>query len=480
MMEKYITCSAPCGKIRGRIKSSGIAEFLGIPYGISKRFCSPKPISWEGERDCLEYGNRALQPNFKDARPPEVVFKMEGNSDCLNLNVWSADVTSEQKLPVVVYIHGGAYQKGSNSQPERAGDRFMEQEQMVFVSINYRLGVFGFLQLEDEAYVTSGNNGVLDILLAMRWVKDNISAFGGDSNKITVMGISAGAKVIGSLLTHPDFQKCCNQIILESGAMQTFRTLETAQQITARYKAVLGIKDESELFTLPEEQLVRAQSVLCDALGTVCYFGPVLDDKVFRLDWKERWEQGKGWHGNAILGSNKCECYSTVNSSHFSEPKDQILKNLFGNQAVIAQNMFDYCRPSFETDYETWMNVLSDFMYRYYTDDLANTLEMDGCKVWNYSFEFGIACHAMGFGFIMGQQHEARFHIAPKDKQIVDTISKTMRRMIHQFILTGTPAPDFEWSCYQGGNKMVFDRDIRCEYRPKDTLNGFPDQVFRL
>jgi len=479
-MEKYITCSAPCGTVRGIEDEAGIAAFLGIPYGKAERFCPPEPVAWEGTLDCFAYGSKPLQPNFKGVRPAGTEFQLEGGPDCLNLNVWSAGVSAEDKLPVVVYVFGGAYQKGSNSQTVRAGDRFMGQEQMVFVSVNYRVGVFGFLQLSDDAHQTSGNNGALDLLLALRWVRENISAFGGDPDQVTVLGISAGAKMTASLLTHPDFGKYCSRIFLESGAMQSFRTVETARKVTEKFMRILGREDEQELFALSDEILARAQSQLCDAPGTTCFFGPVLDEKVFHSDWMERWERGEGWRGNAVLGSNKTELYNTVNAENFMEIKDQLLKNLFGDNAPAGEQAFGACRFEARTDREAWLRALSDFMYRFYTDRLTEALEKAGCRVWNYSFEFGMACHGMGFGFIMGQQHEARFHIPPEEELIADNISDAMRRAAHHFILTGEPADSSAWRCYHGGNKMIFDRVIRMEYRPEDTLIGFPVRNFSL
>ena len=477
-MEEWIV-DASCGRIRGRKTENGY-EFLGIPYGMAERFRAPKPVVWDGIRDCVSYGPKAMQPSFLGVKPRDADLYVVGSEDCLNLNVWTKCPDEKARLPVAVYVHGGAFQVGSNSAPERAGDRFMEEDAMVFVSVNYRLGVLGFLQLGEEYgtdYAGSGNNGIKDLLLAVRWVRDHISAFGGDPENITLLGISAGAKAIASLLTLPEFQQVCRRVILESGAMQSFRGKKTADQVTRRYLRYLP--EEASLLTLSGEELIQAQAALCGVEGSTCFFGPVLDGELFDSGWKRRWQEGARWRGAAVIGSGKWELSPLAGKPAFAENREQVLEDLFGTHSEIAWNQYRKLEAEGKDQEEAWAEVLSDFMYRYYSDELANQLYREENPVWCYSFEYPPACHGMGFHFLMGQWSLPSFGVTEEKRAEASRISSCLRAGIRRFILTGNPeTPELSWEPYRGENKMIFDQSPHMEVRRRDTLTGFTEEVF--
>lgn len=480
-MNEFVTVSAPWGGVKGRIKENGKLEFLGIPYGKAERFCQPEAVKWQGVRDCLEYGSVAAQPNILGQKSPLDSFTVQGSEDCLNLNVWAAPANGK-KLPVVVYIHGGAFQKGSNSLPARAGDLFMEEDEMIFISVNYRLGIFGFLQLGEEMgdrYAASGNCGASDVLLALKWVRENISAFGADTENITLFGISAGAKLLGSLLTTNQVQNGVQKIVLESGAMQSFRDIASARHVAAEYEKLLGISNEKELLTLPFEKLVLAQADFCNAPGTTCFFGPVLDNLIFDVDWSEKWDAGKRWKGSALLGSCARELCKTAEAASFSQCKALTLRNLFGEYDAIADQQFEALNLPEEEKTEGWVRVLSDFMYRYYTSALAQKLTAEGNPVWCYSFDYLPACHGMGFHFLMRQCDFVGFGLQGERLEAGYRLADEMRRMIRRFICTGAPAEDAVWPQYLDGNKMIFTNHPHAEKRSQDTLVGFPVSVYK-
>lgn len=477
MMSEYEIVSLPCGQVRGR-KTAQCCSFLGIPYGTARRFQPPVPARWEGVLDCLEYGPCAPQPRFRGPKPADRPFPMEGSEDCLNLNVWTKHTAPQAGRPVVVYVHGGAFQNGKNSVPAQAGSLFMEEDDMVFVSVNYRLGILGFLELGGvyPEYRGSGNCGMWDLIAAIRWVKENISQFGGDPEQITLMGISAGAKSIGVLMTLPEIQAACHSVILESGAMQSFRTVETAEQVAKRYLDRLPAG--TDLLTAQLDTLLEAQADLCACDGSTCFFGPVLTDP-FRPDWQERWEAGERFRGRAILGGGRHEMINQIRKPGFPEQAEQVAMTMFGDYGITAIEKHRELVERSVDSQEAWEQVFSDFMYRFYTTQLTKKLEAEGNSVWSYSFDYAPACHGMGFSYLMLQLTPPGAAPSPEAEAEARPIADFMRARIREFILNGEPDPEL-WPRYQGGHKMVFDACPRMEYRPDDTLTGFPDQVYAL
>ncbi len=467
---------APCGTLNGK-QENGIYEFLGIPYAHARRFQKPEPVTWTGVRDCLAYGAAPPQPNYRGKKPTGWTYQMLGSEDCLNLNVWTRHPGQSEALrPVVVFVYGGAFQVGSNSMPAGAGDRFMEQEDMVYVSVNYRVGVLGFLELEDygDTYRGSGNCGMWDLLTALRWIRTNISSFGGDPEGITLMGISAGAKAIGALLTLPEVQEICHSIILESGAMQAFRSRETALSITALYRSYLP--DQADLLTLPAEQLVEAQAELCAREGCTCFWGPVLESP-FALDWREQWKAGQRFRGRALIGCGRHELVGLVQNPGFLNRASQVAQDMFGVNGTLAIEKQKELVSQGIPVLEAWEQVFSDFMYRFYSDTLAQQLERDGNHVWVYSFEFPPARHGQGFFFLQGEVEKPENPLSPARKKEALALSHFFRGQVRKFILLGEPDPAI-WRPYQGGWKMVLRTDPHMEFRPHDTLTGFPEEVF--
>jgi len=202
------------GQVRGSVVD-GVNTFKGIPYAAppfgTRRFRPPQPVEpWSGMRDALVYGATVPKPPYFppfDALIPEPAIPGE---DCLNLNIWSPDL-GQAKLPVMVWIHGGAFANGTGAIYN--GSRFA-RDGVVCVTINYRLGVDGFLYLGDG----NANLGLLDQIAALEWVQENIRAFGGDPGNVTIFGESAGAMSVGTLLTMPRAAGLFRRAIAESGA----------------------------------------------------------------------------------------------------------------------------------------------------------------------------------------------------------------------------------------------------------------------
>src|SRR6476646_2076892 len=212
------------GKVVGKTINNGkVRAFMGLPYAAppvgSLRWKAPQSAAkWKGERDATKYGAHCAQGRVFD----DMVFQDAGPSeDCLFLNVYTpADAKEKSKLPVMFWIHGGGYSGGGSSEPRHNGD-FPPTKGIVLVTINYRLGVFGFLvtdELAKEGNGSAGNYGLLDMVAALQWVKSNIAKFGGDPGNVTIFGESAGSFAVSTLMASPMSQGLFHKAIGESGA----------------------------------------------------------------------------------------------------------------------------------------------------------------------------------------------------------------------------------------------------------------------
>jgi len=208
------------GEVKGFSKN-GVTAFLGIPYAKppveNLRWKAPVPMEkWDKPMSCDKFGYSCPQPESSFT----INTGSKQDEDCLTLNIWSGAKSKDDKLPVMVFIHGGGFYLGSSAQPVFNSSTFAKHG-VILVSINYRLGPLGFLahpELSNESEIkTSGNYGLLDQIAALKWVKQNISAFGGDVNNITLFGQSAGGVSVSLLMTSPLSKEIFNKAIIQSG-----------------------------------------------------------------------------------------------------------------------------------------------------------------------------------------------------------------------------------------------------------------------
>ena len=249
------------GKIKGTT-TDGVSAFLGIPFASAPpgpaMFGAPGPApSWEGVREATAFGPTAPQPPYN--KPLDAILenpRMDGE-EFLNVNVWTPDPGSTG-LPVMVWIHGGAFRNGSNAVSTYNGANFA-RDGIVLVSINYRLGAAGFAALDDAPH----NRGLLDQLAALRWVQDNVAAFGGDPGRVTIFGESAGAMSVATLLGSPAGKGLFQRAIMQSGNGSIVADLEDARLVARDLAARLGINATSADFgAVDPAALLQAQNAL--------------------------------------------------------------------------------------------------------------------------------------------------------------------------------------------------------------------------
>ncbi|WP_019633259.1 carboxylesterase/lipase family protein [Actinomadura atramentaria] len=306
------------GKVRGTVRD-GVSAYLGIPYAAPpfgpRRFQPPEPPEpWDGVRDTTAYGPTAPKSGY--APPYDVLLPDPAvpGDDCLNLNVWTPD-PGAAGLPVLVWIHGGAFRNGSGAVPVYDGANFA-RDGVVCVTINYRLGVEGFAHLPG----VPDNRGLRDQIAALEWVRANIAAFGGDPDRVTIAGESAGAMSVTTLLSLD--LGLFRRAVAQSGAGLVAQTREDALKVSTEIAARLGIEPTAEAFAaLPPAKILREQesvgmevSLLPDpgrwgasTARTAMALVPVLDGDVFPRRADEAVAAGAGRDVDVLTGYNSDE-----------------------------------------------------------------------------------------------------------------------------------------------------------------------------
>jgi para-nitrobenzyl esterase len=327
------------GKVRG-YSDNGINVFKGIRYGADttrRRFLPPlSPEPWSDVRDALNYGPSAPQPSRAAERP---------NEDCLFLNVWTPGLRDGRKRPVMFYIHGGAYNNGSGSSPLYDGVRLCRRGDVVVVTVNHRLNAFGYLYLARfgrAEFADSGNTGQLDLVLALKWVRDNIREFGGDPGRVMVFGQSGGGAKIATLMAMPAAEGLFHCAATMSGQQVTASGPLNA---TLRARAVLDAlklppERAGELQAIPAERLLEAINARDPVLpfGSVS-FAPVLDERTLKRHPFYPDAPPQSAHIPMIIGNTHDETRAFLggDQTNFSVTWDQLAEKLAPNMRVDIQ-----------------------------------------------------------------------------------------------------------------------------------------------
>ena len=278
------------GKIQGSV-IDGLHAYRGIPFAAPPtgelRWQPPaSPEPWSGVLDTTDWPGQSWQPVMEGMGPLGFAFNARAASnrdeDCLYLNVWTP-ASDQRKRPVLVWIHGGGFSAGTGSTPMYEGASLARRGDVVVVTINYRLGALGFLNLNEVTggrIPATGNEGLLDQVKALEWVRNNIAAFGGDPGRVTIFGESAGGMSVGALLAFEPAAGLFHRAIPQSGASSTAQTRTRAAEIAQNMLDQLGVSvnaGERELLALDPEKLVEAGTAVSQQMGGSMIFQPCID-----------------------------------------------------------------------------------------------------------------------------------------------------------------------------------------------------------
>ncbi len=484
------------GPIQGFKKQSAKEDltidcFLGIPYAAPPvgaiRWKSPQPLEyWNEIRSCFDFS-----ADFPQASNP--LFRAPHQSeDCLYLNVWAPELKNDLKLPVMVWFHGGGFVGGSGSD-QRSDGTLMASKGVVVVSFNYRSGVFGFLahpELSAESELkVSGNYGLQDQIAALKWIKKNISHFGGDPNKVTVFGVSAGSASISLLLTCSQATGLFQQSILHSpGAARPLATLAQAEALSLKE---LGSNIE-RLRSLSEQDIFKLTSLLnpkIRGLTTPRILRPILDGVYLSENERDVFKAHRQAMLPMIVGSNLDEGSLLT--------KDWAIKSLDDYAGLVKSNFNALSSDAlalYPADAEKEIRsrvaeLFGDTQFNYGTRLLAQSNSIQISNTWRYLFakrrpsQIDGPHHGQEVAHVFGNLSAKVTSIENDYDHQDEFISNAMLNCWVQFAYTGNPnqAKLTEWPRYElaSDNMIVFGNEIsRANGLRKNNLD-FIDQYFQ-
>ena len=485
------------GTIRGTL-TDGIYAFKGVPYGGTtagkNRFMPPtKPTPWEGVREAVEYGNRSPQPPLAEETMGEYGKLIRWHQqpgamdeDCLVLNVWTPGLDQAAR-PVMVSFHGGGFTSGTGNSAGYVGDPLARFGDAVVVTVNHRLGVLGFLHLGDLAgpeYAKSGVAGVLDLVAALEWVRDNIAQFGGDPGKVMIWGQSGGGAKTSTLLAMPSAKGLFHRAAVQSGSSLRMRTREEATATTKRLLEQLGL-DESriaELHDLPFEKLVEAQ-VAIGGGGPGSGFSPVVDGEALPRHPFDPDAPEISRDVPMIIGWTLDDSALALTNFDLDDAGlEQVAARVAAGRAseVLAAYREAYADT---TPFLVQARMLTD--QRFGRGALAQAerkAAQGGAPAYLYFWKWESPAAGGKFGAVHGIDVGLAFHNAsgelvgsgsPEGVAMADRLASAWVA----FARTGNPNnPKLpEWPPYDAANKptMIFDTETRVENDPLAKLRGF-------
>lgn len=486
---------------------TNIWVFKGIPYAVAPigdlRWKPPIPFHhWKNNLQATKFGCACPQ----SGDPKEKV-----SEDCLTLNIWAPAPQKEKKLPVMVWIHGGGFQSGSSV----INGEELAKQGAVLVSINYRLGILGFFahpQLTKESpHHSSGNYGLLDQIAALQWVKKNISVFGGDTNRITVFGESAGATSIGYLLTSPLSKGLFQRAILESASrlgMPDVHLNTNASGLTAMQTVGLQLgTDITKLRSLPASKLIDLANRRMEA-----YFGgngigklglrpeshvhlPSAHDRPYWAfadgwivpeDLSTLWDLGKQHKVQLLIGTNADEGSIFLLDLTIRTVKEykQYLQKYYSPEAKKMFQLYPANNP--DEIQKAINNIITDGMFLYGSRQVAKAGLNSGSDVYMYRFTHLPVGFDPKLGVFHGAEMEYVFGKAKNEKEATPTdlhLSQVMMRAWVNFATSGNPnGPEVpQWPKYEKNQEdyLELGDTIRINNAiPKEKLNTF-SKVFK-
>ncbi len=456
------------GEVMGA-EQDGVLSYKGIPFAAPPlgelRFAPPQPLEgWDDVLDCTEFRGTAMQAQASQEEG------IEYSEDCLYLNIWRTAEEQQEPMPVLVFIHGGAFTQGSPAKTTYDGTRFA-QDGVVQVNIAYRLNALGFMPSEEitEEYGNFGNNGVLDQIQALTWVKENIEQFGGDPQNITICGESAGAFSVSNLMLSPKAEGLFQKAIIESGTTvsqavtapfcdgTTTQALGNAQRLMDS----LNVESIEELRQAGAQEVADASAFSLDMLHPSRQaFFPVFDGDILPEDPLAAIENGAFNKVKLLVGYNTDEGSIFIDESMTEQQYDEFLENLFPKSAGKVQERYPVDEQ--HTPADRARNIVK-MGFRMGGDLFADQLYAAGEDAYLYHFNYSVPAleeaglgttHALELLFVFDQFPEG----VELDEEARAFVEEVHGRWLN-FIKTGDPNEgidfDTKWESYTPDEKQT-------------------------
>lgn len=491
--------------------SRKVMAFKGIPYGAdtrTTRFQAPKPVAqWQDVKACTEWAPRAPQqsPDRKPADPISAGFQVledqpiryhlpadEGpqSEDCLHVNVWTPALRDGKKRPVLFYIHGGAYNNGTANAALYDGTRLVERGDVVVVTVNHRLNAFGYLYLADlpglaAEYRDSGNAGMMDIVLALQWVRDNITEFGGDPDRVTIFGQSGGGAKCATLMAMPAAVGLFHRVLTMSGQQVWAVSERKATQNAETALQAMGIEGDVTAEKLEALTIAQIQA----GARTTGNWLPVKDDVELLRDPFDPDSPRMSNTVPMILGNTKDEILAATSWQRTSWTWEQLpeelgkaiqpYKGAYTVEEIIKAYRGWY--PKYTPNdvftaaiaaFRSWPGQVIEAERRASNPEAAK-------RTWVYQFDFGVptsdgrAPHTVDLAFIFDNVALSPGMVGAKEKDqaAAQPLATMMSEMLIQFAKTGDPnyAGMPNWPVYglKDRETMMFDRVSKVEKDPR-------------
>jgi para-nitrobenzyl esterase len=470
------------GKVEG-FELDGVHVFRGIPYAAppvgARRWKLPeREESWDGVRNATEFSAQSAQSPFLMTQlfgGPEPTL----SEDSLYLNIWTPGC-DDARRPVMVWIHGGAFIWGSGDTPWYDGTKFAMNGDVVVVTINYRLGPFGFLHLSDlfdGAFTGSGNAGIADELAALEWVRDCIAAFGGDPQRVTIFGESAGGASVSTLLGTPSARGLFNTAIPQSGAASWFATRERATEVAAGVVRRLGVKpgDVDAMLATSMNDVIAAMPNFREDGVNALPFQPVVDGVLLPEAPLDAIAAGNASGVHVMTGTNRHEMtlFVLADPTNNTLTEDTVrarVRAVAGSGADAIVDDYKTRRPG-ATPQQLWLDLATDTVFRIPAIRLLEAQQAHG-PVWSYLFTWETpvfggmlrSTHALEIPFVfdnLARGSEMFTGTGADRQQVVDA----MHRAWIAFARTGDPNHEGlpAWPRYDLERRATMRFDATCE-----------------
>src|SRR5580658_3005602 len=488
---EFCTVATASGQVRGLI-GSGVMQFKGVPYGAStggtNRFQRPRPPTpWTGARDCFGYGQVSPQVPYDVSHEYARLIQFDLNvalggmgEDCLHLNIWTPGTGRQDKRAVLFCIHGGGFAICSGNHPMYDGAKLAQWGDVVVVSVTHRLSSFGYVNLADldpsGPWADASAAGMLDLVAALEWVRDNIENFGGDPGCVTIFGQSGGGWKVSTLLAMPAAQNLFHKAAIQSGSLVSHMPRQVAAQVAHAFIGQLGLTPTTlnRIGDLPWTQILAAQT----AVGAPA-FAPIVD--------------GTHIPGHPLDAqvSALSDCVPLIISTtlddaglffdRFAMTEHELIDTLsasYGAKASLLAKTYREYFPS-KSPFLLYSQIITDAGFRRFAHAQAEAKAARKAAVYAYLWEwtcpafdgkFG-AVHAMD---VAASMHNERDAILGSGSADAYRMCEDLASALLAFAKTGDPSNSRipRWPRFDAAQRstLVFDRNIRVERDPRGAL----------